>query len=251
MFDFALTDEDRRWLRKNYPELVPYKEKDGTEKIIGKLKFDMVYYEENKPYVLNPTPPQLENGFHIRDVYDLKIILQAGNHSELPRVYETSGRIQENARQRSLPLSDLHINGDDSGCLCLNVDEVRYLPDGFKLEHYIPRLVVPFFFAQSYFEKHGTWPWGQWGHGVSGLLEWYLKQPQITNEKLDIFVQQALALSDGPELKRHLMKKSGIKGHHPCICGSTNKFRNCHIDAMRGLRKLKEDMHDLGVRLNP
>lgn len=251
MFDLNLKNADRKWLRENYSELTPVIDKNGKEKITGKLKFDMVYYEENKPYVLNPTQTQLENGLHIRDVYDLEIILQPGSYSELPRVYETSGRIQQNARQRNLPISDIHVNGDGSACLCLSVDEKRLLPDGFKLEHYIPRLVIPFFFAQSHFEKQGSWPWGQWGHGVSGLLEWYFKQPQITKEKLDIFIQQALALSDGPELKRHLMKKSGIKGHHPCICGSTNKFRNCHIDAMRGLRKLKEDMHDLGVRLNP
>lgn len=248
MFNLVLHQVDEKWLHANYPGL-RVENDNGVFRIIGTLKFDMVFYREGEPYVIKPEEKHLTHGYRIQDEYQLEIVLNTSKHSQLPQVYERGGRIHLLAEQKKLKLEDLHINPTDAACLCLNVQEKDYLPNGFNLKDFFEYLVIPFFYAQSYFEKNESWPWGQYGHGICGLLEWFLKQTNITKSEIEVFLKYVDAQSDGKLLKNLLPEKKEIKGHHDCVCGSTLRFRNCHKDALLGVWKLKQEIKKLDIQL--
>lgn len=249
MFNLELKGDDRQWLHTNYPTLKIEKNDERFPRITGVLRFDMVFYQEGKPYVIKPNLQSLAGGYRIQDEYLIEIVLTTSKHSYLPQVYEKGSRINQVIERKKLKPEDFHINPNGAACLCLNIQEKDFLPNGFNLEDFFQYLVIPFFYAQSYFEKNESWPWGQYGHGICGLLEWYLKQTNITKSEIEVFLKYVDAQSDGKLLKNLLPEKKEIKGHHDCVCGSTLRFRNCHKDALLGVWKLKQEIKKLDIQL--
>lgn len=250
MLNLSINEQDKQWLHKDYPELKFGVAKDGHPKITGNLVFDMVFYKDGKPYVINPTKDNLSGGERIKDRYQIEIIFKASEYSNLPQVLETGSRLKTVAESTNLQLIDLHVNPTGPVCLCVKLEEEKTFPNGFSLPEFIHKLVVPFFYAQSYFEKHNTWPWGQYSHGVLGLFEWYLEQQNITKEKLEEFADQLKRDQKVWQVLHYLLiRKSGVKGHNPCLCGSSKKYRNCHQKVFNGMWRLKKDMEILGVTI--
>lgn len=242
MFELVISEGDERWLNANYPELKIVTDKDNYPAIEGLLKFDMVFYHEDESSVINPEPEHLASGQRIQDEFHIEIILKNSSHSNLPQVYERGERLNSVAVDRQLKLTDLHINPEGAACLCLNIEEENYLPNGFTLQEFFNSLVVPFFYAQSYFEKNNSWPWGQYSHGSVGIFEWCFKQPDMTADIIREPLDRLKRLADWDKVQTYLDPKKKVKGHYDCLCGSKRKFRNCHEDALAGIWKLKQDM---------
>lgn len=251
MFNLTIKENEKKWLRANYPTLKINKDRSGYVKMEGLLKFDMVFYPDDESYVIKPGPEHLTQGQRIQDEYQIEIILKNSEHSSLPQVYEKGGRIVATAGSRKRDLRDLHINPDLGNvvCLCLNTEENDWLPNGFNLQDFFHNLVIPFFYGQSYFEKNEVWPYREYSHGVCGLLEGYLKRCDITKEKVQEFLGYLKKQKDWQLLQVRLDPKKEVKGHHSCICGSSNKFKNCHKDAFRGLWRLKEDIINFRIKI--
>lgn len=241
MFELKINNEDKKWLQKNYPEL-KIKTGGNCSKISGILQIDMVFYGNEKPYVIKPEKKHLSNGVRIKDEYQIEIIFRGSEHSNLPQVYERGSRLETVAKQRNLKLEDLHINPSSAVCLCIKGEENGNFPNGFNLRDFFNNLVIPFFYSQSYFEKNNLWPWGQYNHGMLGLLEWYATQQQSTRDKVEKLIKQLSKYQMWQECRQRLVQKSKIKGHHLCICGSSEKFRSCHKQVFSGLWKLKQDV---------
>jgi len=245
MFDLTLKDEDEKWLHKHYSTLKIQKRNDGVSEIVGPFTFSMVFQSEGKPYVINPAPDYTD-GTKIEDGYQIRIELHGSEFSDLPQVYETGLRLKKVAENRNLRQEDLHINPSGAACLCIRPEESSNLPDGFSLENFFNILLVPFFYAQSYFEKNNSWPWGQYSHGVWGFIEWYLGQEKPTAGTLEDLLERLQKYgNEWAKIKPALAPKHRIKGHHDCICGKIEKMRNCHPEVLRGLWKLKQDMANL------
>src|SRR5258708_26644485 len=209
----------------------------------------MAFLGEGKPYIINPPLTQTERET-IKDSYLLKIEFKNSDWSNLPQVYETSTRIERIARDRKLELPDLHINKTGTVCLCIQPEEEINLPAGFNLEDFFNNLLIPFFYAQSYFEKYNSWPWGQYGHGICGLIEWYLKKIDISKSEIEDFLENLKKKNVGWEkTKVSLHPKVKIKGHHLCICGRERKYRDCHPEVLHGLWKLKKDIIDYQIKI--
>ena len=249
MIVLAISEGDKQWLKANYPELEIEKDKDGCVTIIGTLKFDMIFYEEGKPYVIKPQPKHINSGYRIQDEYQIKIVLKSSKHSDLPQVFEIGGRLNSIANDRGFKLTDLHINPDEMACLCLNIEEESYLQNGFIIEEFFNLLVIPFFYAQSYFEKNASWPWGQYSHGSVGIFEWCYEQSNLTENATKELINRLRELTDWQMVKPYLDHKKTAKGHHECLCGSKKKFRNCHEDALHGIWKLKQNIETYSVKL--
>lgn len=242
MFDLTLKDEDEKWLNKHYPTLKIRKRNDGIAEIVGTFIFSMAFQNEGKSYVINPAPDYAD-GTKIEDEYRVRIGLQGSEFSDLPQVYETGLRLKKVAENRNLRQEDLHINPSGAVCLCIRPEESSNLPNGFSLEDFFNILLIPFFYAQSYFEKNNSWPWGQYSHGVWGFVEWYLQQEKPTTRTLEDLLQRLRGYgNEWVQIKIALAPKHRIKGHHNCICGKMEKMRNCHPEVLRGLWKLKQDM---------
>ena len=249
MFDLSIKKEDIEWLKKYYPALkIHYKDNKATE-VIGDLYFSMVFLEEGKPYIINPDYGY-SNGVKIKDKYQIRIELKGSEFSDLPQVYETNSRLKKVADSRNIKKEDLHINPSGAACLCIKPEEAASLPNGFNFQDFFNNLVIPFFYAQSYFEKNNTWPWGQYSHGIWGFIEWYLKQDNPTRKSTEDFLEQLQKYNNEWQLLKNLLTpKREVKGHQQCICGKDEKFRNCHKDILHGIWKLKQDIAKFSINM--
>jgi len=248
MLDLTIKKNDRKYLQAHYPDLELHAKDRKSIKIIGNLRFSMIFSGEGKPYVINP-PANYTDGIKINDKYKIKIELQGSEFSNLPQVYECDDRIKKVAEKRKLKLEDLHINPSGAACLCVQQEELANFPNGFNFKDFFNNLIIPFFYAQSYFEKNNTWPWGQYSHGVWGLIESYLYQENITKQTVENFLERLKKYSrEWQLLYQWLSPKYKVKGHHQCCCGKSEKFRNCHKEVLRGIWKLKQNIADFNIK---
>jgi hypothetical protein len=229
MLQLILSKNDQSWLQKRYSDLTITKE-NGIHIVFGDFRFIAIYGE-----------------IEISDTYEIRIEFKNSQVSDLPKVVETGSRIRKISEDRKIPLADLHSYDDGSACLCVKLAEPVYFPNGFSFRIFIEELVVPFFYAQSYFERHGSWPWGTYSHGILGWIEWYFDQEDITKEDTDVFLGMLEATQYWQIISGELTKSYGIKGHHSCMCGSLKKYRNCHSNVFRGLRKLRADIEKFEI----
>lgn len=223
MFDLRLNEQDRVWLAERYPNL---KISDSNSAIIsGVLQFDMIYEPLNE---------------RIQDQYVIEIEMSPGPTSSLPKVKETATRIPKTA--------DRHINpNDEICCLCSSFLEEKWFPDGFKIDIFFETVLIPYFFGQTYFEKYQKWPWGEYSHGLMGLLESYLEiQGPIDRKILERVIGVLRNQKEWPVCLEYLKKKGYIKGHWGCAHDLGKIFRFCHPIALRGLCKIKHDIQNIG-----
>lgn len=240
---------DRSWLNNFYHNMTLGNE-NNVNVIIGSLPIDMVFQGIGKPYIINPGVDDFHEGERIEDEYQIKIVLVHSNYSSLPQVFETAGRIETIATEKGMQLTDFHFNpGSKSACLCVRNEENEKLPNGFNLPDFFHRLLIPFFYAQSYYEKFGTWPWGQYSHYELGLLEWYSFQINTTREETKNIIEQLRKYSNWDRINDQLTSRKGIKSHHDCICGSHVRYRQCHNEVLRGLWKLQRKINEYGIQI--
>lgn len=155
------------------------------------------------------------------DSYNVRIEIWPLKENELPRVWETGGRIPWRA--------DHHINategpGRGSCCVCL--------PDAYFLENpgpvdilgFLDGPVRAYFIGQALFERTGAWPHGEWGHGEKGRDEFY----------------ESLFGVNGPRRIRsylEVLAVDRVPRQRVCPCGSGERIRHCHrarIEELRG-----------------
>ena len=231
MLNLVLTSDDQDWLHEKYPGLAVTNE-GGVTVVAGIFGFDAIYSDQR-----------------ITDEYEIRIDIKPGALSELPRVCETKSRIKKLANIRKISLADLHTYEDGTACLCVKPAEVNYFPDKFYFQKFVEELVVPFFYAQSYFEQNAVWPWEAYSHGSLGWLEWYFDQeavpPLVTKE----FIHQLQSQRDWKIIHKVLMRKGGLKGHHVCLCGSSKSYRHCHQKVFKGLWKLIVDAKAVTIKI--
>lgn len=247
MFDLSIKADDEKWLNTHYPSLKIHNGNNSNTEIAGTLDFIMAY-QVGKPYVINPAPDYAD-GVKIHDSYQIRIEFKVSEFSDLPQVFETDSRIAKVAQSRNLKPEDLHINPSGAVCLCIKPEEAENFPAGFNITDFFNILVIPFFYAQSYFEQYNLWPWGQYSHGNLGFIEWYLRQKEATSQSIVDFLEQLKKYNNWQTLKKLLEPKYNIKGHHLCVCGKYEKFRKCHSEVLQGIWKLKKDIKRFNIKL--
>ncbi len=231
MFQLELSKDDQDWLLGRYPGLALSKEK-GIQVVSGDFEFSA-----------------LHDGLEIKDNYKIRIELQGNQVSNLPIVTEIGSRIKSIADERKIPLVDLHTYDDSTACLCLKFEEAKYFPDGFSFPIFIEKLVVPFFYAQRYFEDFDSWPWDTYSHGLLGWFEWFFDKEDVPQEKVHAFLQSLKSTRYWEPIRILLLERGGIKGHHKCICGSSLRYRDCHSSVFRGMWKLKNLSNEYGIEI--
>ena len=228
-----LTTQDRRWLRKNYPEL-----SIKGENVLGKVNFTATYNDKSghflvlKEGVINNVGGKLLRGnFDVGIRRRTKIVWSA-----LPAVYV----------KEVDPVSDRHFNQlDKSACLCSPLEEKEFLTPEFQFQKFFEELLIPFLYGQAFYSLEDRWPWSEYTHGLSGLLESYLKisDPLEAQE----CVQKLSLDKSWPKIKSALIQKAEIKGHLPCFCPKADRIRRCHPNAWMGLKKLRYDIQNKDI----
>ena len=166
----------------------------------------------------------------ILDNYDLKIQFPYSYPKELPRVWETGGRI---------PNHDEYHNSADTGmCLATPAELRRYIYQDGSLKFFIQDFVVQFLYAYSYRLKHKVYPWPTQAHNYNGILDdfrelFYLQD----NCQTELFLRT---------IYKH--NRKALKKHKYCPCKSGKRFWQCHkrhYDDMCKYYKHKDFVRDL------
>ncbi len=237
MRGMKITAADRAWLQKEYPKL-QLRSSGNREIVEGIFEFIAAYDEREHQYLINPTDSNSPQTMIIHDRYKVRISNQP-NIDKLPKVKESGGRIRAVAKEKGIAEIDLHIYPDNSLCLVGPLDE----NGSVSFRDFLDGHVLQFFYDQSYFERFGRWPRGQYSHGVLGVFENYFERHQLENSDLLEVCLSALKKSrQWTGIKEILFRKDNIRGHWQCPCGSGKKFRNCHVIALRGMWCLQSDL---------
>ena len=247
-FDLTVKDEDKIWLRSNYSALNFSFGQDGVLELSGPLNFRMLPKKDKSGYVINPLEEHLALGNPedlIEDRYLINIRFEKGKKSGVPKVFETDSRIESSVEKwKKKSKADVHLYEDDSCCLCVKMEEKENLPNGFNLPDFFNNLVIPFFYAQSYFESVGEWPWGEYSHGVLGGFEWYYneKKGELSKEEMDAFID-FLKENGAWGLVSEALSR-GVREDGRCPACKRKKVKGCHKIVLLSMWKMKKNFRN-------
>ena len=244
MFNLKFSSDDRKWLSKEHPSLKVEENIESTT-VSGRLNFEMTYEPDSGKFLVFPKSHK-GKGVLIKDQYKIRIVVPKTTTPDLPKVYAIGSRITKVAKQKSLPTYDLHFNFDDSACLYVAGKENEYFPNNFDFRIFINQLVIPYFYAQSYFQKFDEWPWGEYAHGILGMFEWYNEQKNPTESNIKQMLERLKMADDWKTISGMFKEGNWVKGHTSCLCRSGNKIRDCHNAALSGMWKFGEDLRKMG-----
>lgn len=177
---------------------------------------ELWFVEPDDGPVITGSYPLFQDG-KVYDRYQIKIALPQDSPTGLPPVWEVGKRIPRTVER--------HINpGDGTACIVLPDAFLYEHPDGIDLLDFLNGPMRGFFATQSLVEAGGSWPQGEWDHGSDGIVQFY---------------GELLGTQDRSIVASYLnvLKRTVLKGHWPCPCGSGQKLRKCHIELVKRLRK--------------
>jgi len=228
-----LTHEDEQWLRTAYPRLVR-----DPKGIAGILEFKATYDPKNNRFlILAEDVAGSASGVALSSQFKIRIEERNDKtFSSLPAVF-----VEE------LEASDKRHFGqkDKSACLCSPFVEDGFLQPELQFRAFLEQLVIPFLYAQVFYSLNEHWPWSEYAHGATGLLEAYSEMAgQAKTEDCLRLLRQDRAWE---RIKSTLRQRPYIKGHTPCFCPKMDHMRRCHPGALRGAQRLQGDISALAI----
>jgi hypothetical protein len=155
---------------------------------------------------------------YIEDTFEINITIGRSYPERAPKVKEVAGRIPPSFHRQA-----------DDGSLCLGSPlevEIRFSAEK-TLAAFATKLIIPYLYSFSYFEKHKTMPFGELPHGGEGLLADYTQKFSAASETEVCRILAALA-------------KGCYRGHDPCCCGSGRRMRHCHGTTIQYFRQFRD-----------
>ena len=149
------------------------------------------------------------------DGYDVRIELHDGFPIDQPRLFELGGRIPATDERHIFP----------AGFACLEVWPTWLAQSAdWSVGAVLRGPIRNFLLSQHHFDRTGEWPFGEHAHGDAG----------------QIGAVKALLDPDGSNPKKALWMLRALhrwpKGHNPCLCGSGQRFRDCHRPELEPVR---------------
>jgi hypothetical protein len=228
-----LKESDEQWLRQTHPALVP-----AGCAVAGIIEFTASYNQQDNRFVIVGEQARDQIGaVTLSGAFQVRIEERTDKSiSRLPALYV----------QGIDPSSDRHFSQrDESACLCSPFDEDDFLQPEFQFPAFLEELVIPFLYGQLYYSSRGHWPWTEYAHGATGILEAYSKisDPNRAEECLRQLAQDG----SWPRIRSALRQKPYLKGHTPCFCTKMDQIRRCHPSALVGALRLQKDLTARGI----
>jgi hypothetical protein len=202
MIEAALSRHDR-WrlsaLLRQYPTLRIEPSRGDELVLAGKMPF-------------HATGP---DGITISDVYSVELSIPSTFPRSLALVRETEGRI---------PLRYHKLEGNYL-CLGTPTEQRLVLATSPTLPFFVSRLLVPYLYGYSYFERYGSMPFGEEDHGDQGIRD---HLGRLFHAPATEGVEEFLRLAS-------LKKRSANK--FLCPCGSGQRLGRCHNRCVNRLRR--------------
>lgn len=230
-----LNEDDINWLAEYYPVLTA-----TTEEISGAIEITATYnLETNRFLNLSGGVIDAVGGIRLSGSFTISIRERVDKpFSELPGL-RIDGLEANPAR---------HINrSDGTACLGSPLDEGKYLIPEFRFQPFFEELVIPFLYGQLFFSREGFWPWPDYDHGSIGLLESYARLAD--SSMAEKCLKKLSNDKEWPVIRALLRQRSDLKGHTLCFCESKGKMKNCHPEALDGLKKLQVNTREQGLML--
>jgi hypothetical protein len=228
-------ESDRDWLRRRVPGLTV-----ESERVCGSLRVEATYNAEMGRFLaLGTGVENTVGGVALSGDFVIEI---------RPRRDRTLSRLPALRVKSVEPIPERHFSQTDkTGCLCSPFEEDEFLVPEFQFRKYFDELVVPFLYGQQFYSEHGYWPWSEYAHGATGLLESYarVRDPNKARDCLE----KLASVSNWANVRAILAQRTRIKGHTPCFCQKADFMRRCHPAALKGLRMLRNDASEQDLPL--
>src|SRR6266581_2589438 len=158
-----LKESDELWLRDAHPALIP-----AGNAITGGIEFRASYGQQTNRFLILAD--------HTADPIDAVTLSGAFQIRIEERSDKSDSRLPALYVQGIDPTTERHFNQrDKSACLCSPFDENDFLEPEFQFRPFFERLVIPFLYGQVFCSSKGHWPWAEYAHGATGILEAYSK----------------------------------------------------------------------------
>lgn len=224
-----LKKEDEKWLGEAHPRLIL-----TDTGVAGTIKFKAAYDANSNLFTILPMDVSEDiAGLVLTGEFNICITERSDKSiSALPAL------LVEGVD----PIPDRHFGHiDKSACLGSPLEEDEFLQPDFRFKAYLEQLVIPFLYGQLFYSRNQRWPWSEYSHGATGLLESYATFPDSAHIK-NCLRQLAQDHRAWPAIRFLLQQKDYIKGHTPCFCTKKDQIRRCHPNALRGIQKLRNDV---------
>jgi hypothetical protein len=223
------------WLDQEYPGLTI-----GEDGVSGHIEFTGAYDEQTGLFtIIRQKNLRQERGKVLSGSFE--VLIQGSIDPlarELPYLYVKG--VNHTA--------DRHFNQtDSSACVCSPLEADEFLNPEFDFQKFLDQLVIPFLYGQLFFDRHGRWPWQDYAHGATGLLEAYFRNND--SNKLAECVRALSQEWSWPRIKDVLLNNKEPKGHIHCFCSKADYIRRCHPDAWYGLMNLCRDVRSTQINL--
>jgi hypothetical protein len=222
-----MTSEEERWLLSTFSGLVS---RDGV--VAGTISFTAAYNPDTKQFLrLGHDIVDDIGGISLFCTYAIHLQQPPENlHTRLPALLVDGVE----------PIADRHFRKNKNACLCSPLEERDFLSPKFDFNRFFEELVIPFLYGQSFYSEYHRWPWPEYAHNATGLLESFHDRPLCDTADLERFVLLLSLDSEAwPKLQAALGRKV-VKGHIPCFCPEHDQIRRCHPKALLGLRSLRQ-----------
>lgn len=168
------------------------------------------------------------DGSNVLDSFDVVFCFERSFPENEPYIAETGKRLPRDI--------DRHVYPWGQCCTCI-WPQWRGTVKDLTVKAFVDGPVRDFFLSQLYFEQHKTWPFGEWRHGRSGLIQ--AAKSMLGLDGQDLNERQLRAYMSAATAK-------SIKGHWACPCGSGKRLRDCHREQVEALNR---KVSKLDVRL--
>ena len=279
-----ISEDNIKWLNQWYPELKVNKFEDHSV-LEGIFRFRVGYNKKRKKYIFLEQGETPSDGTRvIEDSYKIRITFRK-NGNCFREVEEIGGKIKEIAKIKGITdLRELHFYENDS-----KVCVIGYLDEDLDISfiEFLDRVILQFFYDQSYFRRYDKWPRKVYSHGILGLLENYYYQSRKMSVDTDMtkqclkelnknknksgkaaeMIKEMLGQGKIPRnfssngfkmveeeeetiarFEKYMRKKKNNNGWN-CISCKGCRFLDCHKEAFYGLKILKKQMKKQKLKL--
>jgi hypothetical protein len=193
--------------------------KEEAQHISEEFPFLNLVYVDNLPCLKGIITLFDEKG-EVVDEYEILIKAIAEYPNKFPKIFELGGKIPHNI--------DWHIYSDGSCCIASPPEERLACVEKYTLVEFIKKHVLPYFFNQTFRRENGYFL-KERSHGDKGWVEFFFETLKTNNIKNVITALE------------FILSKKNIDRTALCFCGSGEKFRKCHRESFKVLKKLPDE----------
>ncbi len=230
-----ITKDEINWLAENFPHLTINETEDVIE---GVLNYTSVYDKEANSFTAFLNPDIVYSGVVLSGEYRIKIIKNK-KERRAPKLHVYTDE------SKWIPKRHFFDTGDGRACFAGPAEEDNLFARGYCFLEYFERFVIPFLYAQSYFDEYRKWPWFAYDHNAAGILQSFKNSDGTKSQVLACLTRLKAS-------KQWTTIEYVLRGHFDgkkCLCGSGQMMNKCHTNLIFVARDFYKAVESHGLSL--